>query len=107
LHERSAYEAEPFLLLLVVMGGSPEEEPFEYLSDAIWHFDTECIVDHGDYAAIARRMSVLSGGDLPFEEVQDFIEIENEEAWLSLVLDGKAYRFDAAVDEDWVDEEIL
>jgi len=105
--DREKYEKEPYVLLLTVMGGELEEEPFEYISKDIWHFDTECIEDHGYYVAIAQRMSDLAGGSLPLEEITDYVDLEEGEAWLSFKLDGKKIKWIAAVEDDWVDPKIF
>src|ERR1700753_3958789 len=41
------FEESPYLLALVALGG--DDPP---LSENIWHFDTECIEDHGAYVRI-------------------------------------------------------
>ena len=106
---RDTLEAEPYLLTLTLMGGGGEDEAMGsgFLSDHIWHFDTECIENHGDYAAIARRMQTLAQGDLPLEEIQDHVDVEEGEAWIAFRLGGQAYRWEAKVEDDWVDDRIL
>lgn len=106
--DRGAYEESPYWLMLAVMGGECEtSEEGRFLSDQIWHFDAECIEDHGDYAKIARRMSVLAGDDLPLEDIADFVDVEKGEAWLSFNLDGAPHQWDARVDDDWVDPKVF
>src|ERR1051326_1652965 len=80
--DRESYESEPYSLLLTVMGSEAEGAPFTYLSDNIWHFDTECIEGHGAYIAIAQRMSDLAGGALPLVDINDYVDLEEEKAWL-------------------------
>ena len=103
-------EKEYYRDLLSVMGDEAEDgaqaAPSGYLSDNIWHFDTECIEGDGSYAAIAQRMVELAQGDLPLENIEDFVDLEEGEAWLSFSLDGKAYKWIAKVDADWVDPSI-
>jgi hypothetical protein len=97
--------------LLCAMGDEAEGEaaiaPSGYLSDNIWHFDTECIEGGGSYAAIAQRMVELAQGDLPLENIEDFVDLGEGEAWLSFLLDGEVYKWTAKVDGDWVDPSIL
>ena len=100
---REDFEKEPYRLLLVALGGETESPPFEPLCDDIWHFDTECIEDHGDYARIARRMSVLSKGVLPLTDIRDSVDVDEGQAWLEFAFDGQAYHLDFNVDDDWVD----
>lgn len=106
-YHREDYEAEPFLLLLARMGGELEEEPFAYLSNNIWHFDTECIEGHGDYEQIANRMRDLAGGALPLAEINDYVDVDEEKAWLSFKLNGVETRWEMEVDSDWVDPKVF
>jgi hypothetical protein len=105
--DRESYEAEPYVLLLTTIGGELEVEPFKYASDDIWHFDTECIEDHGDYTKIAHRMRDLAGSALPLEDIDDYVDIEEDEAWLSFKLNGEDYKWAATVEDDWVDPNII
>lgn len=99
---REQIEAEPYELLLVALGN--EEQP---LAENIWHFDTECIEDHGAYVRIATALRDMAGGDLPLTEVDDSVDIEAGEARLSFSLDGKRHEWNCEVDADWVDATIL
>ncbi len=76
-------------------------------SDNIWHFDTECIEDHGDYARIAKRMKILAQGDLPIEDILDYVDVDNREAHLSFRLRGIDFLWQAKVEDDWIDPSIL
>ena len=108
---REAFEADPYRLLLACMGseapGKPQPGETGHRSDNIWHFDTECIEDHGSYAAIARRMRDLAQGELPLEEIADHVDVEAGEAHLTFRLGGQSYHWDAEVQHDWVDPAIL
>ena len=107
---RRALEAEPYLLLLCAMGeecSAGSDVSADFCSDDIWHFDTECIEDHGDYARIADRMAVLAGGRLPLENVRDFVDVEAGIAWLSFSLGPEQYKWDFAVQDDWVDPSLF
>lgn len=104
-YDREYLEAKPFLRLLAAIGGELEDEPFGRLYDNIWHFDTECIEDHGDYARIANRMRDLAGGDLPLVDINDYVDVEK--AWLSFKLNGVETRWEAEVDNDWVDTRVF
>ena len=108
---REAFEAEPYRLLLICMGGEAENEAQAgetgHPSDNIWHFDTECIEDQGAYVTIARRLSELAQGALPLEDVTDHIDIDAGEAHVAFRLAGQDYHWEATVDNDWVDASIL
>jgi hypothetical protein len=104
---REQYEKEPYRMVLLAMGSEIEQEPFGPASNDIWHFDTECIEDHGDYVLIANRMRDLAGSDLPIQSLRDYVEVDAGTAWLSFQLDGKEIRWEAEVQDDWVDPTIL
>src|SRR5262249_61658822 len=53
------------------------------------------------------RMSDLADGGLPLGHVEDHVDPDEETAWLSFKLNGRAFKWDAAVDDDWVDPTIL
>jgi hypothetical protein len=109
--DREAIESDPYRLLLATMGGEAEDESEAgetgHPCDNIWHFDTECIEEHGDYAAIARRMRELAQGELPLDDISDYVDVESGIARLEFRLGGTAYRWDAEVDADWVDPSVL
>jgi hypothetical protein len=109
--EPALFEADPFRLALTVMGSEAEDErqagPSGFPSDDIWHFDTECIENDGDYARIAARMATLANGGLPFESIRDRVDVEGGAAWLEFTLDGARHHWDAHVEDDWVDTKML
>ena len=106
-YEEKTLEREPYTLLLAALGGEAEEEPYGFLSSDIWHFDTECIEDHGDYARIAMRMEELAGGDLPLENIEDYVDVEEGRARLTFRLDGRDYKLELKVEDDWVDTNVF
>lgn len=110
-HDRADFEADPYRLLLTCMGGEAESGPHAgvagYLSDDIWHFDTECIEHHGDYAAISRRLRDLAQGDLPLEDITDHVDVGAGVAKIGFRLAGQSHRWAAKVENDWVDPDIL
>lgn len=108
LSEREWLESEPYSNILIAMGGTNESnDNFEFLSNNIWHLDTECIEDCGDYIYIAERMRDLANGELPIENIIDNIDIDNNEAWLSFTLDGKYYKWDLELQDDWLDTKVI
>jgi hypothetical protein len=100
-HPREVFEKTPFRLLLAVLGGE------EGWAANLWHFDTECIEDHGDYARIAERFRDLAGGELPLADIEDSVDLEAGEASVTFALDGKSYAWTCEVDDDWVDAAII
>jgi hypothetical protein len=98
---KERYEREPHKLALIALGGEPP------LAENIWHFDVECIEDDGAYARIAERTRMVAGGDLPLTNIQDHVDLDAGEAWLSFELDGKVTRWACHVDDDWVDPDVM
>lgn len=107
--DRDKFEDDPYRLLLVCMGGEimNEDKEFIYISKDIWHLDTECIYDTGDYVKIAERFRELAKCDLPIENVNDYIDLYDNKAWISFSLDAKEFHWDIQVDDDWIDTNII
>ena len=109
--EPAQFEADPFRLALTMMGNAAENAGqggrSGFLSDDIWHFDTECIEGDGAYAWIAARLVTLAKGDFPLESIQDHVDVEDGIAWLGFRLDGQSHRLEAEVQGDWVDATVL
>lgn len=94
-------------MTLVGIGMTQEEPPWTPRSMNLWHFDTECIEDHGAYIDITNRIVELAGGSLPLTDVEDYVDIEAGKAWLSFKLDGETTKIDCVVDDDWVDSNVF
>lgn len=105
-YEEGDFARDPYSLLLMVLSGEAEEEE-GFLSSDIWHFDTECIEDHGDYARIAMRMEELAGGDLPLEGIEDYVNLEEGKTWLAFRLDNHDHKWELEVNDDWVDPRVF
>lgn len=104
---REKYETSRYIGTLIRMGGELEREPFAPLSNNIWHLDTECIENRGDYAWIAERMRDLAQGELPITNICDQVDIENGDAWLEFELKGETIHWGARVKDYWIDPAIL
>lgn len=104
---RQEFEKEGYELTLVGLGMTEEREPWRNHCINLWHFDTECIEDHGSYKAIAERMAEMTQGSLKLEEISDFVDVEAEKAWLSFKFKGDPVRIDLKVQDDWVDTRVF
>lgn len=104
---REKYETSHYAGLVIRLGGTLEREPWTPLSNNVWHLDTECIEDSGDYVRIAERFRDLAQGELPIENIRDRVDIENGDAWLEFELNGETIHWGARVNDDWIDPEIL
>jgi hypothetical protein len=108
---RASMEKGGFKLFLASLGGEQVEHgTFNLLgplSDDIWHFDLEAIEDHGDYVYIVDNCCRLTGGDLVFDAVKDFVDVEKGIAWIELTKGGKTGRINLTVDNDWADPDVF
>lgn len=105
--DRAEYEKPGWDLVLLGLGMTEEEEPFRNHCQNLWHFDTECIEDHGDYKVIVERMAEMTQGSLPLQDIKDYVDIEEGKAWFSFKINGAETRIDCKVEDDWVDTDIF
>jgi frataxin-like iron-binding protein CyaY len=107
--ERKEYEEKPYLLLCISMGSELvlSDGSSSYPSNDIWHFDRECIEDHGDYALIINRIAELLNGELIINEISDYVDIENNEVWISFKINGEPYKYDLLANDDWLDLDLF
>jgi hypothetical protein len=105
--DESAFEQSGYNLVLVALGSTEEQPPWRPRCENLWHFDTECIEDHGSYVAIAERMKAISGGSLPIENIRDDVDLEAERATLAFDYNGKTIDISCKVDNDWVDPDVF
>jgi len=92
--------------LMALLGSDVERGQFERISDDIWHFDAECIEDHGAYVDVVNRFVILAKGALPLTDIRDYVDVEAGKAWVEFTLDGKKEHWDLEVNDDWVDPEL-
>jgi|TARA_B110000116_G_C16588167_1_gene469387 hypothetical protein len=98
---------EPFSLMYMTLGQTIEREPWTPLTNKCWDFDTEAIEDHGSYVDIFENLERITRGSLKFENVKDYVDIEEEKAWVSFTFNGKDYKWNLKVDNDWVDTDLF
>ena len=92
--------------LLCTLGSEVDRDGFHRISDDIWHFDAECIENHGDYVAVVNRFVTLAKGALPITNIRDYVDVEEGKTWVEFELDGKTVHWDLEADNDWVDPEL-
>ena len=105
--KRSVYEKPGFDAALVGLAMAEEKPPWRERCINAWHFDTEAIEDHGDYAKIAVRMKKMALGSLPIENIHDHVDLQANVAWLAFTYQGVETRIDCKVNDDWVDETVF
>lgn len=98
---------EPFSLLYITFGQTIERDPWIPLTNKCWDFDTEAIEDHGSYVEIFKNLERLTQGEYNFENLKDYVDIEEGKAWVSFTFRGTDYKWDMKVDDDWVDTDLF
>lgn len=107
-YNKEEIEEDPYIRLMVSLGSEMELDHYcVYISDDIWHLDTECIEDHGDYQRIVERLVELSNGSLKITDINDYIDIDNEKAWVTFKVDDEIVKHDLRVEDDWLDISII
>lgn len=101
--DEKAFEKDPWSLMLITLGQTTEKDPWTPLTNKCWDFDTEAIEDHGSYVDIIENLNRLSDNELKFTEIEDFVDIELDKAWVSFRLNEKEFKWDLKIDDDWVD----
>lgn len=100
-----------FESLLIAMGDDPYDAttfaPLDPPSDDVWHFDVEFIEDHGAYKSIVDRLCRMTNGDLSFDAVADYVDVDVGVAWVEVSSAGRRERIELTVDNDWTDPKIF
>ena len=105
---RPDYEMQPFHLVLSTLGAEVERAPWgRAFSDRVWNFDTECIGGTGDYSAIVKRLSRLSGDPAHLSDVEDHVDIAAGEGRVAYTVDGTRRDLRAKIDSDWADTGVV
>ncbi len=104
---KKEFENEPYSLLYVTLGQTIEREPWVPLTDRCWNFDTEAIEDHGAYVEIMKNLARISRGEIKFENLKDYVDVEEEKAWVSFTVNVVNYKWELKVDNDWTDENLF
>jgi hypothetical protein len=87
-----------------MLGSEVEREPWgRRICDKVWNFDTECILQTGDYVTIVKRLCALTGNPDALQDIQDFVDLERGEAWLNYKVNSREQRWTIDVNDDWAD----
>ncbi len=108
--DRSEFESDPYQLLLFMACSEFEVEvPSEdgstarYHSQWGWNFDTECLVQQGDYVTIVESLVRLTGQLDLLVSAQDTFNINAPTAELEYTIKGVSRRLELIVNGDWAD----
>lgn len=103
-YSRKDYEEAPFSLLLSVLGGEADQEPWDRpICSRAWNFDTVCINTTGDYVRIVKRLCQVAGQPDCLKDVTDFVDVAEGKAWLRYTINGTEKYRPIDVNEDWAD----
>lgn len=102
---RQSFEKHPFRQLIQVLGMETERPPYPPLCDRLFMCDYERIEDHGSYRELLERLELMHG--LGLQQIQDYVDIDQGQAWVSFVYRDQHHHWRARVDNDWLDESIL
>jgi hypothetical protein len=101
---REAFETKPFSHILFQLGIEVERAPWgRPFCSRVWNFDTECIYSTGSYVTIMKKLCEISGDPDYLKDLNDFVDLEKGEAWLSYTVHGRAQRWTVDVEDDWAD----
>jgi hypothetical protein len=89
------------------LGSIIEREPWTPVTNKCWDFDMEAIEDHGAYVEIMENISRITNGELVFENLQDYVDLEEGKAWVSFTCNRDSYKWDLKVDNDWADGDLF
>lgn len=105
IFKKKVFEEDPYCSLLIALGcevqGSQNSE--KPISKNLWYLDTECIEDTGDYVKIIERIVGMTHHSLIFSNIQDYVDIDNQKAWVAFNAKDKRYTWDLNVNDDWLD----
>lgn len=102
------YQDAPFRLLLQVLGGEVEAEPWgRRFSHQVFTLDTECIEGDGSYARVVTQLARVAGVADRVTEVSDTVDIEAGVARLTYSAAGRRVTFEPAVQDNWIDPDAL
>ncbi|MCL2153240.1 MAG: hypothetical protein FWH57_09855 [Oscillospiraceae bacterium] len=106
---RDAVESDPYNLMLFSLGGERCEDDgtWEYVSDDIYTFDSECVEESDIYANVLKRLSVLSKGLFTIHQTSSVVDHDNGRASVSFTHNEKKHIWDLKYDNDWFDCDVI
>ena len=105
--QKEKFERVPYQGIIEVLGIDIEREPYTPITNKLWMCDYERIEDHGAYKDVLVRLELMSGNSLGLTDIKDFVDVENEQAWIEFKYKGDNIHWIMKVDNDWLDPSIL
>ena len=103
---KETLESNPYSPLLFSFGNRRFNEQYkkwEWLSDDVFTFDTECVDGYDIYSAVLERLGVLSKGIFDVKNVSGSINHKQKSASVSFSLKGIDHSWNLRYDDDWFD----
>jgi len=102
--QRKDFEEKPFGLILWIMGCALQYEPWgRSICSPLWHFDCECVHRPDIYTNLVTRLCEAAGFPEHIKDIDSFVDLEKEEAWLKYTVNGVERYHYLDVNYDWVD----
>ena len=105
--DQAAMEASPYKGIVDALAFDIEREPFSPVSNTLWMCDYERIEGHGAYRDILVRLELMTDSALGLTDITDFVDWEEEKAWVQFNYNGATIRWDAEFDNDWMDPYVI
>lgn len=103
LRADKSIEERPYFNFYIELGRTIGKEPWTPLTDRVWNFDLEAVEDHGAYIEIINNLGRITRGEIKFENVKDYVDVDEGIARVSFTVRGKSYKWDLKVEDDWAD----
>ena len=100
---RGNMEKKPYSALITALGYCTEDGEDTPFCRSLWMCDYEGIEGYGDYVVLIRHLQVLSEERPALSNIQDYVEIGDNKAWIEFDLNGGRIHWDLEVDNDWLD----
>ena len=100
---KKGMEKAPYAGLVEALGVELEREPYSAIVNSLWMCDYERIEDHGAYREVLVRLELMTGSALGLTDITDYVDLEEQSAWVEFSFQGERLRWEAEVDDDWLD----
>jgi hypothetical protein len=105
--ERSAYEDNPYLTLLITLGGETADEPYRPLSGDALYLDYECASNPDVYVGLLERLVALAKGLLPVDLRSVRLIDEGSHFKLRFTVGGRRRQWLLQYERDWLDADFV
>jgi hypothetical protein len=105
---REDFESDPYNLILFMYGVEVEAEPWgRAFCERGWNFDTECLVQTGDYVSAFENILRITGQPQLVTGLSDDFDMHAETCEIRYTLNGRQKVLRARVESDWADPEAV